>query len=746
MGQVLRRLSVGTLSVIMASGVAVAIRRNSAPPRIRGFFASRVEAEEQLEQKLRRVPDSSRAESNLRKLTSEPHMAGTDASHRVAEWLREQYESYGFDANIVSYEVWLPMPLEVRLELIEPEKKTLATQEEPYAEDKDTSDPRAAIGFNTYSASGEVTAQVIYVNYGNLEDYRELETRGLSVQGKIVLARYGKSYRGIKARLAEEHKAAGLILYSDPDDDGYDAGDVFPHGPWRPRSGIQRGSILYTELYPGDPLTPGVAAAANATRLIPSDAASLPHIPTMPINAQDAAAILSHLDGPKVPRNWQGGLPMTYHLGPGGAQVHLKIAMDYKPRRLYDVIARLRGENDNEWVVLGNHHDAWVYGAVDPGSGTSVMLETARSFGELARSGWKPRRSIVICEWDGEEPGLLGSTEWVEDNLKELQTKAVAYVNTDVGVAGPNFSASATPSLGELVREVSREVADPITGKTVYDTWKDRVEHAKPESSGVAREEPLMANGDVAIGALGAGSDFCPFFDHAGIPSIDLGFGGEYGVYHSLYDDFFWMKHFGDPTFEYHAALARILGTLTLRLDEADILPFDYSAYASDIQNQLATLSADAKKNGLATLNLHGISDAVTGLTLAAAQVTPALRALEIAPSNASTQTEINLQLADVEQAFLSPRGLIGRPWYRHTLYAPGTYAGYEAARLPGLREAVDRKNMGTAQLEADEIAKALVRATDRLQQIARLVQPASSASAGVKQPLSLRSPGDASR
>ncbi|MGC1686370.1 MAG: M28 family metallopeptidase [Candidatus Acidiferrales bacterium] len=743
MGQVLRRLSVGTVSVIlvsavaMASGVAMAVRDNvrgaTAPPRIRGFFASRVEAEQQLEQKLRRVPDSAHAEANLRKLTSEPHMAGTDASRRTAEWLRDQYESYGFDAKIVSYQVWLPMPVEVRLELVEPEKKTLATQEEPYAEDKDTSDPRAAIGFNTYSPSGEVTAPVIYVNYGNLEDYRELDTRGISVEGKIVLARYGKGYRGIKARLAEERKAAGLILYSDPEDDGYDAGDVFPHGPWRPRSGIQRGSILYTELYPGDPLTPGIAATAGANRLIPSVAASLPHIPTMPINAQDAAAILSHLDGPKVPRNWQGGLPMTYHLGPGGAKAHLKIAMDYKPRMLYDVIARLRGENDNEWVVLGNHHDAWVYGAVDPGSGTSVMLETARSFGELARSEWKPRRSIVICEWDGEEPGLLGSTEWVEDNLTELQTKAVAYINTDVGVAGPNFSASATPSLGEFVREVSREVADPITGKTVYDVWKDRVEHAKPEPNGAAREEPLMTNGDVAIGALGAGSDFCPFFDHAGIPAIDLGFGGEYGVYHSLYDDFFWMKHFGDPTFEYHAALARILGTLALRLDEADVLPFDYSAYASDIQSQLAMLSADAKKNGLTALNLRSVSDAASGLTLSAEHLTPVLRTLETASPNPATQSEINLDLADVEQAFLSPRGLIGRPWYQHTLYAPGTYAGYEAARLPGLREAVDRKDAVTAQLEADEIAAALIRATDRLQQIAHLAQPANSAPTGAK-------------
>jgi N-acetylated-alpha-linked acidic dipeptidase len=722
-GRVLRRISSVALIFICAVAVAGEARRTSNDARIRGFYTSRVAAEQQLEQKLRRVPDSTHAESNLRHITSEPHMAGTEGSHRTAEWLRAQYESYGFDATIVSYSVRLPMPVEVRLEMIVPEQKTLATQEQPYPEDKDTYDHRAAIGFNTFSPSGEATAPVIYVNYGNVKDYFELETRGISVEGKIVLARYGKGYRGIKARLAEEHKAAGLILYSDPADDGYDAGDVFPTGPWRPSSGIQRGSILYTEIYPGDPLTPGIPATPAAKRIDPAGAASLPRIPTLPINSQDAAAILSHLDGPKVPRDWQGGLPLTYHLGPGGAQVHLKIAMDYQQRSIYDVIARLHGEDDNEWVVLGNHHDAWVYGAVDPGSGTAVMLEAGRALGELAHSGWKPRRTIVICEWDGEEPGLVGSTEWVEDNLKELQNKAVAYINTDVGVAGPNFSASATPSFSEFMREATREVADPISGRTVYDVWKDRVEHAKPEPNGNAREEPLMENGDVTIGALGAGSDFCPFFDHAGIPAMDLGFGGDYGVYHSLYDDFFWMKHFGDPTFEYHAALARIVGTLALRLDEADVLPFDYSAYAADIKRQFDTLAADARKNGLTDLNLHGVSDAVDELSRAAAQVTPALRALEASPLDLARAREINRDLADVEQAFLSPRGLIGRPWYKHTLYAPGSYAGYEATRMPGPREAIDGRDAATAQKEADELAAALSRAASALQHIAQLAQ-----------------------
>lgn len=729
MVRALGRISSAALIFVFALSVAGdEARRAQSASRLRGFYSARVAAQQQLEQKLRRIPESSRAESNLRHLTSEPHLVGTEASHRVAEWLRSQYESYGFDAQIVPYSVWLPMPVEVRLELVAPESKVLATQEQPYDVDKDTFDHRAAIGYNTYSPSGDVRAPVVYVNYGNMKDYQELDTRNISVEGKIVLARYGKGYRGVKARLAEEHKAAGLILYSDPSDDGYDAGDVFPNGPWRPASGIQRGSILYTEIYPGDPLTPGIPATPSATRLAPADAASLPRIPTLPINSQDAAVILSHLDGPKVPRDWQGGLPMTYHFGPGNSEVHLKIVMDYQQRSIYDVVARLHGENDDEWIVLGNHHDAWVYGAVDPGSGTAVMLETGRALGELARSGWKPRRTIVICEWDGEEPGLLGSTEWVEDNFKELQAKALTYINTDVGVAGPNFSASATPSLGEFLREAAREVADPISGRTVYDVWKDRVEHGKTAPTGNAREEPTMENGDVAVGALGAGSDFCAFFDHAGIPAMDLGFSGDYGVYHSLYDDFFWMKHFGDPTFEYHAALARILGTLVLRLDEADVLPFDYSAYASDIQRRSDSVAADAKKNGLAELNLRAVSDAVAELNRAAAQAMSALRALESSPLDPGRASEINRQLADVEESFLSPRGLIGRPWYKHTLYAPGTYAGYEAARMPGLREAIDRKDDATAQKEADEIAAALSRAATRLQKIAQLSQPGGAA------------------
>src|SRR5277367_4793409 len=713
-------------AIILASVVVIpaAISRGTQDnPGIRGFAPARVAAERALEQQLRAIPDPARAESNLRHLTSEPHMAGTEASHRVAEWLRDQYRSYGFDADIVSYSVWLAQPREVRLELTAPNKKDLATPEQPFQIDPDTSNKNIVVGFNTFSPSGDVTAPVVYVNYGMQADYRELEKLGVSVAGKIAIARYGGCYRGIKTKLAEEHKALALIIYSDPEDDGYVAGDVFPNGPWRPMSGIQRGSVEYTEIYPGDPLTPGIPATANAKRLAPTDATDMPRIPTMPINSQDASAILENLGGAHVPRQWQGGLPFTYHVGSGAAVAHMKLVMDYQQRTLYDVIAKLRGANDGEWVVLGNHHDAWVYGAVDPGSGTATMLETARAFGELVRAGWKPRRTIVMCEWDGEEPGLMGSTEWVEANRAELQAKAVAYLNTDVGVAGPNFTASATPSLKELIREVTREVQDPRDVRSVYNVWLDRATRQQEEPSGIARPPAakFTAPGEVPIEALGAGSDFCPFFDHAGIPSLDAGFIGDYGVYHSMYDDFYWMKKFGDPTFEFHVALAKILGTLALRLDESDTLPFDYSAYAAEIARAANDLAARAAKLGIGSSDVPAISDAAAQLTASAARASQALQHWPNASPNSARQNDLNRELVSVEQALLAPEGLAGRTWYKHTIYAPGTYAGYAAEVLPGANEALDRQDAATFTHEAAALAAALRRASARLDEIARL-------------------------
>jgi len=694
---------------------------------ISGFFPFHVEAERQLEAKFRGIPDATHAENNLRRLTSEPHMSGTDASRRTAEWLRDQYRSFGFDAQIVTYTAWMPQPREVKLEMTKPTRERLASPETSFDEDASTSDARAVVGFNAYSPSGEMTAPVVYVNYGTVEDYQQLASLGVDVKGKVAIARYGQGYRGIKAKLAEEHGAAALILYSDPADDGRTVGNTYPYGPWRPMSGIQRGSIMYTQQYPGDPLTPGVASTPGAKRLAPADATNLPRIPTMPINAQDAAVILENVGGKNAPRDWQGGLPLTYHIGPGEAQVHMKLVMDYQERPLYDVIATLHGTSDDEWVMLGNHHDAWVFGAADPGSGTTAMLEAGRALGELVRSGWKPHRTIVICQWDGEEFGLLGSTEWVEANRAELQSKALIYVNTDVGVSGPNFSASALPSLKDVVRDVTRDVNDPNTGLRVYDAWLRYAATADGEEHGTARQKVAAdSSGKAPLGALGAGSDFCPFLDYAGIPAIDLSFTGDYGVYHSIYDDFYWMKHFGDPTFNYQVALAQVLGMIALRFGEADIPPYNFPAYALELEHSVTDQFVRASAMGRAEEDtMEPALDAAAHLSASAARASQALRTLAAEPVDASESIQIDHALAAVEQAFLAPEGLTGRPWFKHTLYAPGSYTGYSAEVIPGVNEAITRKDFATLRREASALTDALMRASARLDDIARLAQQA---------------------
>jgi N-acetylated-alpha-linked acidic dipeptidase len=718
-----KNLAVGAALVFLLAVIAAHAQDAEG---ILGFAPGRVAQELQLEANFKKIPDAGHAENNLRHLTSEPHMAGTEASHRVADWLRDQYRSFGFDAEIVSYTAWMPRPREVRLELTKPQTKILATPEQPIAGDKATQDKRIVSAFNSYSPSGDITAPVVYVNYGTRGDYDQLAAFGVNVEGKIVIARYGRGYRGIKVKIAEEHKAAGVILYSDPQEDGAAVGPTYPNGPWRPITGIQRGSIIYTQIYPGDPLTPGVAATPSAARLSPADAPSLPHIPTMPINAQDAAAILGSLTGTQAPAAWQGGLPLTYHVGPGASEVHMKLVMDYQERPLYDVIAKLHGTDDGQWVILGNHHDAWVYGAADPNSGTASLLEMARALGTLAKSGWKPRRTIVICQWDGEEQGLLGSTEWVEGNVSELQQKAVAYINTDIGVDGSNFEAAAVPSLKDLVRDVTRAVEDPKTGQSVQEAWEDHVNRERKNASGTARESPPSdPSGKLPLSALGSGSDYSAFLDHAGIPSIDLGFTGPYGVYHSVYDDFDWMKHFGDPTFSYHAALARVLGTLALRLDEADILPFNYPAYALEIEH--AATDVYAKVADQADQDaLEPTLDAAAHLSASAHRASEALRQISDAPLDPAQEDQINHALASVEQALLAPNGLVGRPWFKHTIFAPGSYDGYAATLIPGENDALLRGDSTALRREAESLSAALLRASARLDEIAQMAREAA--------------------
>jgi N-acetylated-alpha-linked acidic dipeptidase len=714
----------GILLVQSAStGPALATSRD-----LRGFTPANASTERALEQKFEKVPDAEHAQKELARLTSAPHLAGTEASHLEAEWLREQYAADGFDAEIVQYSVWMPLLKQRQLELLAPEKQQLATPEKPLEVDKDTFDARAVPGVNGYSPSGDVTGDVVYVNYGMIGDYRRLATLGVNVEGKIVLARYGEGYRGVKAKLAQEHKAAGLLIFSDPADDGYMAGDAFPRGPWRPMSGVQRGSILYTSTYPGDPLTPGVASTPDAHRLAPSEAKNLPQIPTLPINAQDAAVILSNMSGQAVPHGWQGGLPFTYHVGPGQARVHLRIEMEYAQRPIYDVIARMKGEDDNQWVVLGNHHDAWVFGAADPNSGTTVMVETARGLGELARNGWKPKRTIVMCEWDAEEEGLIGSTEWVEANEAELQKKAVAYINMDVGVTGPNFGGSATPSLKEFIRDVTRDVNDPHSGRSVYDEWKEYAAKEAGEPTGSARAlPPASPKDETPLTELGSGSDFCAFFDHVGIPSLDIGSGGPYGVYHSLYDDFYWMKHFGDPTFAYHAEMARILGVLTLRLSQADLLPFDYTDYAEEASEAAKAIEKRVQSEK-SSLDMKEVFAAAAAMQASSGRLDKVLRSMSAGAPDSAHLERLNRMLVLTEQDLLDPAGLAGRPWYRHTLFAPGIYTGYAAVVMPGITGALDAKDAAGAQQQTGEVAAALRRAATRLDAAAAIAESPSGA------------------
>src|SRR5690349_9372652 len=515
-----------------------------AQTAIDGFSSERSAAERRWEEQFRAVPDPKSAREHLRRLTAEPHIAGTKEDYATAIYVRDQLRSYGLNAELKEYEVWLNYPNTTTvLELITTRRQQLSVKEAVVPGDPTSSNPKISPLFNGYSASGDVTAPVVYANYGLPNDYEDLKKAGVDVKGKIVVVRYGNSFRGVKAKVAEQNGAIGCIIYSDPEDDGYMQGDVFPKGPWRPVASGQRGSVQYLFDYPGDPLTPGKPAIAGTPRLKPEEATDLTRIPVQPIAYDVAKTILSQLKGPVRPRGFQGGLPFAYHVGgTNDVKLRLKTDMDYKLRTIWDVVTRIDGnEEKDRWVVLGNHRDAWVFGAVDPNSGTSTMLEVGHGFGELLKQGWKPRRTIILCSWDAEEYGLIGSTEWAEDLAPYLTQKAVAYLNLDAAVSGSNFGASSVPSLWKLLRAVTQEIKDPKSGNSVFQQWNKN-------------------NTPARIQALGSGSDYTPFLQHLGVPSTDMSFNGDYGVYHSAYDSFYWMDHFGDPSFQYHVAVSQLWG------------------------------------------------------------------------------------------------------------------------------------------------------------------------------------------
>jgi N-acetylated-alpha-linked acidic dipeptidase len=687
----------------------------SQPPTVFGFADFTAQAK--IEKEFLAVPDAQLAGLHLKTLTAEPHLASTPEDRKTAEYVAQKFRAAGLETEIVPYRVLMNQPKAVRVEAYDARGKLLMTgpTREHVDGDPYQDDPRVAMPFNGSSGSGDVTAEVVYANYGRLEDFDQLAAQHIDLRGKIVLVRYGSNYRGVKVYIAEQRGAAGVLIYSDPQDDGYFKGDAYPNGPWRPETGVQRGSVQYLFKYPGDPETPGIASTLDlpdSARIPAGQSGNQPHIISIPISYHDAAPILQALRGPGVPQGWQGALPFRYHLGQAdgspGVKVHLVSQQDYQRRIIWDVIGKIKGaEYPDEWVVAGNHRDAWVYGAVDPSSGTAAMLEAVHGFGALLHQGWRPRRTIVFCSWDAEEQGLIGSTEWVEQHTETLD-RAVAYFNMDVAVSGPDFSASAVPSLKQFIRELARDVPSP-QGGTVYDQWeKDRSERNGHRTSNA----PSESGEEVHVSDLGSGSDFTPFLQHAGVPSTDIGSEGPYGVYHSVFDNFAWYTQNADPHFLYLQEMARVFGLEALRMASADVLPYDYVTYARAIESYLAAAKRKAlltEQADLASLDFAPAQAAAARLADAAQRA----HSRQIAPSG--NLASLNLALRQTETALLSPAGLPNRPWYRHTIYAPGEFTGYSAVVIPGVNEALDAKDSNLAAQQLAVLAQALDRAAHAL-------------------------------
>jgi len=663
------------------------------------------------------IPDAKLAGEHLKTLTSAPHWASSPEDYATAVYVADKFKAAGLQTEIVPYKVLLNKPIKIQIEAFDSKGTQIMSGPTPehvdpnkFGGDPFQNDPRILPAFNGSSPSGDITAPVIYANYGTLADFQQLAKLGISVKDKIVIVRYGENFRGIKTYIAQQYGAKGVLIYSDPADDGYFRGDAYPKGPWRPASAVQRGSIQFLPIYPGDPTTPGIASTPDLpnSKRIPVDKlqSNQASIPTNPLSWKDAAPILKALCGDDSPREWQGALPFTYHLGasaknPDTAKVtvHMHLEQDIALRTIWDVIGTIPGSSSQkeDWVVAGNHRDAWVYGAVDPNSGTAAMLETVHGLGDLLKHGWHPQRTIVIGSWDAEEEGLMGSTEWAEQHEKIL-AHAVAYFNTDVGVSGPDFNASAVPSLKQFVREVTKEVPSP-KGGTVYDQWK--ADQAASANANRRRQRPSAADSDVRIGTLGSGSDYTPFIQHLGVPSTDIGSDGPYGVYHSTFDDYTWFTKFADPTFVYEQQQARVFGLEILHMADTDVLPYDYQLYGKEILNYLDAAQQRATEQKL-TLDFTAALAAAHRFAAAG----EAIRATQSAPP--ADPTALNQSLRDAEEALLNPAGLPKRPWYRHTIYAPGEFTGYAAVVIPGVNEAIEAADATRAQAQLAPLAEAL--------------------------------------
>ncbi|HKT73606.1 MAG TPA: transferrin receptor-like dimerization domain-containing protein [Steroidobacteraceae bacterium] len=758
---------IGALWALLVSAVLADVGRAASAPAtmLFGFTPEQSATQLSLEQRFDAALDPADLRNWLRTLAAEPNHVGSPHDKSNAELVRDRLREWGWDAQIETYSVLYPTLKQHSLELIAPTKFTAALAEPPVSGDATSARTDAMAAYNVYGADGDVTGDLVYVNNGMLDDYKELARRGIDVRGKIVIARYGGGWRGLKPKLAQERGAIGCIIYSDPHEDGYTQGDVYPQGGWRPAEGLQRGSVADMPVYPGDPLTPGVASTKGARRLPLAQAKSILKIPVLPISYGDAQPLLAALGGPVAPPGWRGSLPVTYHLGPGRARVHLMIASDWGQKTLYDVIARIPGANTpDEWVIRGNHRDGWVYGAWDPLSGQVAMLAEAKAIGALLKSGWRPKRTLIYASWDGEEPGLLGSTEWVEQHEKELQRKAVLYLNSDLNARG-FLHAGGSHSLQRLVNDVAAGVQDPETGVSVAERLRAvmRVDGYEPDASEEDRKSAAAAEagGDLPIAALGSGSDYSAFLQHAGIASLSVEYHGEgdqAGVYHSAYDTFEHYVRFGDPEFVYGVAEAQTAGHVVLRMADADVLPMQFGSFASTVSGYVQSLHQLADSKRKAAEELGRLLDAKV-FALAADPTRP-LEAPEREPEvpyidfarldnvvarlqksakryddayartvakglqlSASQRTQLNALLQGMESALTDSRGLPGRSWYRHLVYAPGLYTGYGAKTIPGVREAIDQNRWEEANQYSLITAFVLSGYCDRLDKAAALLE-----------------------
>jgi N-acetylated-alpha-linked acidic dipeptidase len=731
------------LSIAQLNGAQITSAKTSAPAQLSGYTAQSSGPEHEWEKKFQDGIVRDNVRENMRRMSARPHHVGSPYDKDNAEWILSKFKEWGFDAHIETFQVLFPTPKERVVELVQPTQFRAKLQEPAIPGDPTSNQTSEQLPtYNAYSIDGDVKAPLVYVNYGSRDDYEQLDRLGISVKGAIVIARYGENWRGTKPKVAAEHGAIGCIIYSDPKDDGFFQGDDYPKGGWRPKDGVQRGSVMDTD-YPGDPLTPGVGATADAKRLSVSEAKTITKIPVLPISWADALPLLSALAGPVAPEKWRGALPITYHVGPGPAKVHLKVASNWDLKPVNDVIATLRGSQDpDQWVIRGNHFDAWVNGADDPLSGMSAVLEEARMLGELHKQGWAPKRTLIYCAWDGEEPGLLGSTEWVETHGEELQKHAVAYINSDSNGRG-FFRASGSHDLEKLINDVIREINDPEKNIPVWQ--RARLSHIANAKNQEERAD-IRKRADLTIGALGDGSDYASFLDHAGISALNIGYGGENdaNAYHSVYDDFYWYTHFIDTDFSYGRSLAQTGGTTVMRLADADVIPFEYAGmaetiakYVTELEKQLKdkqeeisehnlelkegvfTAVADPRKTSVPPphetappfMNFAPLKNGVESIKRSADryQAAVAKAQAEGAPAlSPQALDSVNIDLLKIQRAFLTERGLPERPWFKHQVYAPGAYTGYGAKPIAAVREYMDEKKWAEADAQVPAVAKVL--------------------------------------